>query len=182
MRLQTVRERGWLRGYLSKLVMVKPGKHEKIKPVRDLEFAENGRQVIPQGLFTDAQLFRELFVRSTCFTCECIDDQALFSGKSGNFFGDGIFRLLACAQKVGENTSCGAPVEPQLARMDLLDGFEDVLGRFFFIDNTTGTIEYSPVDGGLVVNLGKDDNVGTLFLEQIRDKVYAFFPSEIKVE
>ena len=77
--------------------MVKSGKHEKIKTVGDLEFTENGCQMVPQGLLTDAQLCRELFVRSARFACECIDDQALLSGKSGDFFRDGIFRLLACA-------------------------------------------------------------------------------------
>ena len=42
------------------IAMVKFGKHEKIKTVRDLQFAEDGGKMVPQGLFANAQAF-ELF-------------------------------------------------------------------------------------------------------------------------
>ena len=43
-------------------LLVKFGKHEEIKTICDAQFAEDGCQVIPQGLFMDAQLLGDPLV------------------------------------------------------------------------------------------------------------------------
>jgi hypothetical protein len=66
--------------------------------------------------------------------------------------------------------------------MNFLDCLENVLGRFFFIDNSSRSVEHSLVNGGLIVKRGKDDDVKLPFPEQARDKVWGFLHSEKKVE
>ena len=46
----------------TEVAVVKFGKHEKIKAVGDLQLAENGSEMVPQGLFADTQLLRYFFV------------------------------------------------------------------------------------------------------------------------
>ena len=46
----------------TKLTVVKFGKHEKIKAVGDLQLAEDGSKMVPQGLFADTKLLRYFFV------------------------------------------------------------------------------------------------------------------------
>ena len=46
----------------TKLAVVKFGKHEKIKAVGDLQLAEDGSEMVPQGLFADTKLLRYFFV------------------------------------------------------------------------------------------------------------------------
>ena len=42
----------------TKLTVVKLGKHKKIKAVSDLQLAEDGSKMVPQGLFADTKLLR----------------------------------------------------------------------------------------------------------------------------
>lgn len=78
-------------------MMVEFGKHEKIKAVRDLQLAENGCQMIPQGLFANTQRVRDFLVRGARLIRESIDDHAFFARKRSDFSRDRVDRqLLAC--------------------------------------------------------------------------------------
>lgn len=75
-------------------MMVELGKHEKIKAVCDLQFAENGRQMVPQGLFANIQRARDFLVRSARLIRESIDDHAFFARKRNDLPHDGVDRRL----------------------------------------------------------------------------------------
>lgn len=69
--------------------MVEFGKHEKIKAVLDLQFAENGCQRVPQGLFANTQRTRDFLVRRARLIREGIDNHAFSARKRKDFPRDG---------------------------------------------------------------------------------------------
>ena len=118
----------------TEITVVKFGKHEKIKAVGDLQLAEDGSKMVPQGLFADTKLLRYFFVRGAGLRCEGPHDRPLFPREGVDFFRSGIRRRLCRANTVDKKASCSASTKPQFASVDLLDCFDDLMRRLFFVD------------------------------------------------